>query len=118
MLRELARVGIFGQDRLDLVVPEDLARVAVETDHVPPQVLFVALVSRVGAIAGPTGNHDALANHDGAGRSGPGQLGLPFQVLGFAPGDGKRLLVEADAAAARPVEPRPIRGRRESAEEQ
>ena len=110
MLGELALEGIFGQDRLDGSIPKDLARIAVETNHVPPQVRFLALVIRVGAVAGPTGYHDTMTDYDRAGRSGPRQLGLPLQVLGFAPGDWKRPLVEAHAASLRAVESRPIAG--------
>ena len=77
----------------------------------PPQVLLVARVVAVHAVARPTGDEHPLADHDGAGRAGPRQLALPLQVLRFAPLDRKRLRVGADAAAVRPVKTGPIAGR-------
>src|SRR5262249_17422556 len=108
LIRSFAFVFVLGKLRLELFVPTDLARPAVEAEEVPPQVLLVPFV-RLEAIARITGNEQSVSQRDGTGSAGPGQLDLPKDVLIRRPFLGQVSFV-ADSHSARPTKAGPITG--------
>src|SRR5262249_46553446 len=104
-------VGRLGQLGLDVLAPADGAGLAVEAEPVPHQGLLGGGVARRLGVAAVAGEEDRVADSDRAGGARPRQPGLPGDVLRFRPRLGKPL-VAADALAARPPEPHPVRGER------
>ncbi|MFO0970455.1 MAG: hypothetical protein U0793_33335 [Gemmataceae bacterium] len=64
LIGAFAGVVVLGQDRLELLGPEDRAIRPVEADDMAAQVFLLARVLRVQAIAGIAGDEDALAEDD------------------------------------------------------
>src|SRR5262249_5912723 len=96
----------FGQHRLEVPGPEDGARAALDAHQVAHQPVHVALVLLL-AVAGVTGQVNALAQHDRAGGARPGELRPPDDVLVGGPGRGQPGFAAA-ARAPRPPELQPV----------
>src|SRR5205085_2643344 len=101
--RRRGRMGILGLLPAwalaeDLLVPEDLAVVAVQAEDVTGR-----------AVLRGRGKEDSISPDDGRRPAGAGNLGSPGQVVGEAPGEGQ-VLFGGDALAGRTPEAGPVVG--------
>src|SRR5207248_1198398 len=102
--------SLLGQPGLDLLVPQHFPCLAVHAKQVPAEVLLVAGVPWIQAIAGVAGHEHLIAPDNGTGGTRSGKVDLPDEVLLIAPPGGQVFLI-TDAGAAGPAEVWPVPSR-------